>query len=686
MLIPAPLVDYFLLGKTRPDALERFTQDGGVVSDVWQAFAADSEGSHRVIIEPARGVTTGELGFALHEAIKHYRSWGYASNSSPTTVVPYENFVLATVSLEELTRVVLPTTTWWHQRGLTFLKEKAMQSEETFESTLHRAIMARLKKGMAITASDVEVRNTSELFRGRVAASAPIAALIGLFYLRQPVFEPLLRENERSPAYASIMQDWIEEFSELIAGAATEELGRRIDWPRSLAGIGKRYGPPEFQFEHIPPELVQRVFLNRSGSLADLEGNRAVKADAAIRVFGVTCERMAWAIIDSGIEAEHPAFRKIDQDGRVVISQSGKPESRIKAGYDFTLINRVKSYDLMDQIDESLDTLAQETSARIIAVELQKDLKFDPTAEWFSLAEQNLILIAKQLRRRVQPDWGLIEPLIRVREGSAKPLPSSHGTHVAGILGANWIEADDASGERRVRLQGICPDISLYDFRVIKPGSLATTEDAVLAAIEFAQYLNQSAGANGPVIHGVNLSLSIPHDVRNYGCGATPVCVACDKLSNSGVVVVAAAGNRGWNQMEYGFGNFVFCSITDPGNSQAAITVGATHGFKPHTYGVSYFSSRGPTGDGRAKPDLVAPGERIRGPIGKASEDELDGTSMAAPFVSGAAALIMARNPELIGNAARIKSILCSTATDLGRERYFQGHGLLDVLRALQAI
>jgi hypothetical protein len=232
----------------------------------------------------------------------------------------------------------------------------------------------------------------------------------------------------------------------------------------------------------------------------------------------------------------------------------------------------------------------------------------------------------------------------------------------------------------------MCPEIRLYDFRVLSR-TVEDTEFAVIAALQFIRYLN---GRNSfPVVHGANLSLSIPHEVQNYGCGQTPVCVECERLVESGVVVVAAAGNRGYQRYQTRdglFESYAASSVTDPGNGDAVITVGSTHRHSPHTYGVSFFSSRGPTGDGRLKPDLVAPGERIRGPLPGGDWGDLDGTSMAAPHVSGAAALLMARYPELVGQPRRIKEILCRTATDLGRERSFQGHGMLDVLRAMQSL
>jgi subtilisin family serine protease len=290
-------------------------------------------------------------------------------------------------------------------------------------------------------------------------------------------------------------------------------------------------------------------------------------------------------------------------------------------------------------------------------------------------------------------NWYLVEQLAELDPATSPPA-TNHGTHVAGILGASRRAARKVAEAAQPPVavdqsdwaDGMCPEIRLYDFRVLAP-TLKETEFAIIAALQYIRYVNERNSYM--TIHGANLSLSIPHDVRNYACGRTPVCNECERLVNSGVVVVAAAGNRGYQNFETTEGLFqayAAFSVTDPGNADGVITVGATHRSWPHTYGVSFFSSRGPTGDGRLKPDLVAPGERIRATLPGNQWGDLDGTSMAAPHVSGAAAMLMARYSELVGQPHRIKRVLTESATDLGREKTFQGSGMLDVLRAFQSI
>ena len=208
-------------------------------------------------------------------------------------------------------------------------------------------------------------------------------------------------------------------------------------------------------------------------------------------------------------------------------------------------------------------------------------------------------------------------------------------------------------------------------------------------------------------VHGVNLSLGYEFDPKWFACGQSPICAEVDRLVRSGVVVVVAAGNTGYGSLtalarQTNVG--LTMTINDPGNAALAITVGATHRDMPHTYGVSFFSSKGPTGDGRLKPDLVAPGERITSaaagnaltsafPNAKAPAPgrtavyvEDSGTSMAAPHVSGAVANFLSIRREFIGRPDEVKKIFLESATSLGRERYLQGHGLVDLMRAIQSI
>ena len=128
--------------------------------------------------------------------------------------------------------------------------------------------------------------------------------------------------------------------------------------------------------------------------------------------------------------------------------------------------------------------------------------------------------------------------------------------------------------------------------------------------------------------------------------------------------------------------------ISDPGNAEHVITVGSTHKIEPHHYGISWFSSKGPTGDGRFKPDVVAPGERIKsaGISSNKSEVEKSGTSMATPHVSGAIAQFLSVKKEFVGHPLQVKKFLIENCTDLGRDRNFQGAGMIDVLRMIEAV
>src|SRR5262249_46211956 len=116
------------------------------------------------------------------------------------------------------------------------------------------------------------------------------------------------------------------------------------------------------------------------------------------------------------------------------------------------------------------------------------------------------------------------------------------------------------------------------------------------------------------------------------------------------------------------------------------------------------------TADGRVKPDLVAPGERVlsarhdfargRGRLRRVSATapravardaadfyvEMSGTRMATPHASRALAAFLSLRPEVVGLPGRVKKLLLESCTDLGRDRYIQGCGMLNLLRMVGAV
>jgi len=618
------LVELVLLGPTND---RRQLQDSPVLGDVWIEYAMKPHDAIDLLITPHKTRPAGKVAAQCSREINRLKLPRKPEQAAEVAYL--QGLVAARLFFEELLRVVVPVTQWW----------------------LDPRIQDRLKD-----------YTKGDRLRERIDAVVAWAKADG---------EDAQAKAANAFADFTSLDRYIS-LAGVILWAATQE-DRSLGAGDALAIIenggpvvtllGKIFNPilkkPRPKKGETPPEpQIWQVSLNRKAMLALERSVPSVKGDAARTLFNVKCDKIRWAVLDSGIDGSHPVFK--GRDGK----------SRILKAFDFSNIRQIVS---LDNLEEST------RDARL--KELLAGRKEFKKAE----ANKDLQELAKDADNDRPINWELVEKFITVDPATTKPK-SGHGTHVAGIIGA-YSARDTAQGPvNESYYDGMCPDIKFYDFRVLAK-SLQDTEFAIIAALQYLRYLNDRH--TYLTIHGANMSLSIPHDVRNFACGRTPICNESERLVESGVVVVAAAGNLGYQRFETKDGSYegyTAFSVTDPGNADGVLTVGATHRYRPHTYGVSFFSSRGPTGDGRMKPDLVAPGERIESCLPDNSWGELDGTSMAAPHVSGAAAMLMARYDELVGEPRRIKQILCESATDLGRERSFQGHGMLDVLRAFQSI
>ena len=225
-----------------------------------------------------------------------------------------------------------------------------------------------------------------------------------------------------------------------------------------------------------------------------------------------------------------------------------------------------------------------------------------------------------------------------------------HGTHVAGIVAAN--------GDGLV---GVAPEASLLSYKALRSDGGGLASD-VIAAIERAVDPNEDGDPKDRA-DVANLSLG------GRGNPADPLSRAVDIATASGVVVCIAAGNTG-----------NFRDIQSPGMAGSAITVGAAS----LTDVRASFSSSGPSKRTQSiKPEVVAPGVGISSTKSGGGTRTLDGTSMAAPHVSGVAALIRSMHRDW--SPAEVKSAIVTTAERLPDEVMAAGAGRVDALRAVSA-
>jgi subtilisin family serine protease len=243
---------------------------------------------------------------------------------------------------------------------------------------------------------------------------------------------------------------------------------------------------------------------------------------------------------------------------------------------------------------------------------------------------------------------------------------SSHGTHVAGIAAGN--AATNAGGRR---VSGVAPRAYLGNYKVF-----VETDSGL------------SPNANSPaIVAAVEAAVADGMDVINFSGGEPEiepsrdiVALALDAAAAAGVVSVVAAGND-YNDLGAG-------SVSSPANSARAISVGAVDiSGNPATRTHAEFSSVGPTTISlRLKPDVAAPGVDVLSSVPGGGFTEFSGTSMAAPHIAGAAALLRQRHPAW--TVDQLKSALVQSGADSsqGPSRAagprFQGGGVVALARA----
>jgi serine protease AprX len=236
-----------------------------------------------------------------------------------------------------------------------------------------------------------------------------------------------------------------------------------------------------------------------------------------------------------------------------------------------------------------------------------------------------------------------------------------HGTHVAATI------AGDGEGRADGLHRGVAPAAGLIGVKVLDANGSGTMAN-VAAAIDWVVQNKDTYG-----IEVVNLSLG------ESGCadGSDAASLAVNRAEAAGLVVAVAAGNEGPGT----------CTIGSPGAATGALTVGAMADTAAAGFSQASFSSRGPTADGRIKPDVSGPGVGISSAAANTGTGyaEYSGTSMATPFVAGVALLMREANPAL--TTMQVRDAITTTAIDWGRagKDGEYGAGRLDAHAALKA-
>jgi len=230
---------------------------------------------------------------------------------------------------------------------------------------------------------------------------------------------------------------------------------------------------------------------------------------------------------------------------------------------------------------------------------------------------------------------------------------NGHGTHVAGIIGANGA------------IKGVAPDARFYAVKVCNAAGVCDTSDIILGI--------QWAVDNNADIISMSIGGSYS-DLVEGNSGKDATSLAADAAVDEGISVIAAAGNQGSG----------ISTIAVPASATKIITVGNADDkttISQSDDDVYSGSSRGPSAFGRLDPDIIAPGVNINSAFLNDQYQTYTGTSMAAPHVSGSVALLLEKYPGL--DPLIVRSMLIGSAVNISGKVFDKGAGELNIRNAL---
>jgi len=366
-----------------------------------------------------------------------------------------------------------------------------------------------------------------------------------------------------------------------------------------------------------------------------LASHRAFK-DAMVGAFPEVAFGAEWTVVLNGIALYAPAaaldwatsragVARVEQDGEVTVALA----------QSVPLIN---ADDLWSSKNATGSTV---TGKDVVVAVLDTGIDYShPDLGGTGVRSTDLSSIGSGTHNRIIGGWNFATSSADFWDGHG------HGTHCAGIVGANGT------------VKGVAPDVKFRIYKVLSDAGWGS-DSWVISGVEAATDPDDDGDTSD---HSDVISMSL----GGFGHPDDSLCEACDDAQTAGVLVAVAASNEGPD----------YETLGSPGSARKVVSVGAM--FKDDS--LVSFSSIGPSPIMQIKPDVTAPGVYIYSTYRNNGYATMSGTSMATPHVAGAAALLIQSHPSWTSD--QVKQSLMGTAKETAYNAYRQGTGRIDALAA----